>query len=252
MTFILKSPLAALTTATALSVSVLLATTTLSSAQEAVMKRPAVISVNASGETTAKPDMAIVNLGVVTEGSSANEALLANNEAMKKAIDAMKASGIEERDLQTSNFSIYPVYDKNSSYKKLTDKKNEYRVSNSLTVRVRDLSKLGTILDESVKLGVNSSSNLTLTNADPKPYTTQARKNAVIEARERAETLADAAGVKLGRVLIINEGNAQFAPIQQRGMMMADSAAGARAPVPIASGELEYNVNVMVTFEIAQ
>lgn len=242
-------------TATALSASILLATTAISTAQEAA--KTATITVTADGETTAKPDMAVISLGVVTQGKTADAALAANTESLNKAIEALKAAGIEERDMQTSNFSIYPVYDDKSSAKASSANEQDakevtYRINNALSVRVRDLAKLGTILDDAVKLGINSSNSLTLTNADTKPYISDARKQAVIEARERAETLAEAAGVKLGRILDITEGNTRFSPIQQYNTMMKADMAAARAPVPVADGELNYRINVTVTFEIAE
>ncbi|MEH6635183.1 MAG: SIMPL domain-containing protein, partial [Halioglobus sp.] len=125
-----------------------------------------------------------------------------------------------------------------------------YTVRNSLSVRVRDISKVGVILDKSVTLGVNEGGSITFTNDDPSQAIEQARTRAVQEAMAKAKTLAQAAGVKVGRVLEISEQsfNPGPRPMMQAEMSMARSADA----VPVATGENTYKVTVNVSFAIDQ
>ncbi|WP_405044733.1 SIMPL domain-containing protein [Phyllobacterium sp. 1468] len=213
--------------------------------------RPRIV-VTGEGQAASAPDMAIVSMVVLQEKPTAREALTANNEAMAKVLDAMKKAGIAERDLQTSGFNIEPRYvypdNKDNTQPPEAPKIVGYAVSNSLTVRVRDLKKVGDILDQSVTLGVNQGGNLTFTNDKPEAIVEEARKNAVANALAKAKTLTEAAGVGLGKVIEISEQS--YSP---RPMPMGQAKMMAAAPadsVPIATGENTYNVNVSVTFEL--
>ncbi|MGN8024020.1 SIMPL domain-containing protein [Phyllobacterium sp. 22229] len=210
------------------------------------------ITVSGEGEATAAPDMAIVSLVVLQEKPTAREALTANNETMAKVLDAMKKAGIAERDLQTSGFNIDPryVYPENKQGQPpQAPKIVGYAVSNSLSVRVRDLKKVGEILDQSVTLGVNQGGNLTFTNDKPETIVEEARKKAVANAIAKAKTLTAAAGVEVGKVIEISEQTFQPRPYggAPRAKMMAAEASDS---VPVAAGENSYNVTVNVTFEL--
>lgn len=220
------------------------------SAHDADRKEP-VIVVSGQGDASVAPDLAIVNLSVAETAKTAREALDINNSAMTAVTKSLKDQGIADRDMQTSGLSIQPQY----SYPQNEDGSpklpilNGYTVTNGLTVRVRDLAKLGVILDQSVTAGVNQGGDIRFTNDDPEKALENARTEAVKNATAKAKTLADAAGVKLGRVVEISEsaGGADPQPMMQ--MRMAKEAADA---VPIAAGENTYVVNVSVTFAIEQ
>lgn len=214
-------------------------------AQEGTGKVPTII-VQATGYEQAKPDIAIINLAVQSDGKTADSALSANNTTMNKVLKSFHDNGIEPRDLTTSDLSIYQIDRDNND-----NKKSEplYRVSNSLSVRVRDISKAGKIFDEAMKLGVNSVNGISFANADTKPFLVDARKKAVSEAFEKAKTLAEAAHVKLGSVITISEDNAMNAMMPR---LMSASAPTARSDTNFATGELDYKVNVTVTFAIDQ
>lgn len=213
---------------------------------------PPHIAVTGEGEMAIAPDMAVLGLSVASEEETAREALDANNNAMAAVLAAMKEMGIADRDLQTSGFSITPryVYPKRS-----TDNEAPrivgYQVHNSLTVRVRDLSKLGGIIDRSVSLGVNQGGNITFTNDDPSTAITEARKNAMADAIARATTLTGAASVELGKILSITEQSfrPQPMPVARAEMAMSRDSGGA---VPVASGENTYRIQVNVTFALNQ
>lgn len=210
-----------------------------------------VIRVNGEGSVAVRPDMATVTLGVVREADTARAALDANNQAMAEVTQALKAAGIEAKDLQTSNFRIDPRYvypPQRQDGQQDAPRIVGYTVSNQLTVRIRDLAKVGEILDRAVTLGVNADGGISFGNADPKAVVAAARKEAVRDAAERALTLADAAGVRLGAVMEIVESGGQPRPMP---MSRGKIAMAAEAAVPVEAGENEYTVNVQVTFEIA-
>ncbi len=209
--------------------------------------KPGLVAVTGEGSANLAPDMAILTLTVLRQEKTARAALDANSAAMGQVLEAMKADGIAERDLQTSGFSINPQYQYPKNEQPLLI---GYQVSNSLTVRVRDLEQLGTIIDKSVTLGVNQGGQIRFTNDDPSDAITKARTAAVRDARQKATTLTEAAGVSLGRVVEINEQFSRPQPIPM--VAQRTSFEASDAAVPIATGENEYRVNVNVTFEIDQ
>jgi uncharacterized protein YggE len=227
-----------------------LALPTLASAQE---QRPAPrVVVTGQGETAIAPDMAIVSLAVMREAETARAAMDENNTAMAAVLEAMKKAGIKERDLQTAGLQINPryVYPQNNENGEQQPRLVAYQVSNTLTVRVRDIAKVGEVIDQSVTLGVNQGGNISFVNDDPSEATTEARKRAVADAIARARTLAEAAGVELGPIVEMSEQSFSAPP-----MPMADRAyrmEAASASVPIAAGENTYRVQVNVTFELKQ
>jgi uncharacterized protein YggE len=152
------------------------------------------VIVSGEGEATLTPDMAILTMAVTREAETAADALSANNEAMAAVLADLKQAGVAERDVQTSGFSISPRYRQDPS----TDGGYEapeiagYQVSNTVTVRVRDLSALGGLIDRSVKLGVNDGGNIALTNDDPDAAIAEARAEAVADAAAKAKAAKDA------------------------------------------------------------
>lgn len=212
------------------------------------------ILVNGQGSAEIAPDMAVLQLTVTREADTAREALDANSAAMAQVIKALRAEGVAERDLQTNNFSIQPKYvypPQKPQGENQTPRIVGYTVRNGLAVRVRDLSKLGAVMDQAVTLGVNEGGNILFSNDDPSAAIEQARSAAVKDAMARAKTLAAAAGVKLGRVLEISEQSFMPAPapMMRAEMMMAAPAADA---VPVAAGESSYQVTVSLSYAIEQ
>lgn len=212
------------------------------------------IFVTGEGRANVEPDMAIVSLSVVRDAPTARAALTANNEAMRKVLDALSALGIAKRDLQTANFDIQPRYTYPPPVAAGVPQEPKlagYTVRNGLTVRVRDLARLGEVLDTSVTLGVNEGGSIQFTNNDPSAAITQARIDATKDAMAKARTLADAAGVTLGKVLDISDQNYTPRPMAVPMMKMSAGAEVADA-APIAAGESSYNVTVNLTMEIVQ
>lgn len=217
--------------------------------------RTATIAVSGNGSVEVAPDMAIVSVGVLREAKTAEAALRTNNEAMAAVMTAMENQGIEQKDLQTSNFSIQPryVYPKaGSNNVQKPPKIVGYVVSNTLDIRIRDLEKAGEILDLVVTLGVNTGGNIRFTNQDTTEFLKEARINAVKDAMSKASTLAETAGVELGDILSITENFNQPRPTplaQARNFAVAEASADR---VPIAGGENSYRVTVNISWEIDQ
>lgn len=213
--------------------------------------REATIIVSGEGEAALAPDMAVLSLGVVSQAPAAADALSANNAAMAKVLADLKADGLAERDLQTSNFTVMP------QYRPIPDGESSetgpeiigYTVQNTLTVRLRDLSKLGALIDRSIKLGVNQGGDIAFTNDEPEAAISEARKEAVADALAKARTLTEAAGVRLGRIIEISENYSRPMPQTLYRAAMAKEMADA---APVASGENSYSVTVNVTFAIEQ
>jgi len=209
------------------------------------------ILVSGEGSVDIAPDMAVLTLTVMRQADTARAALDANSSAMTEVQKAMRTAGIENRDMQTSGFSIQPNYVypvPKSASEREPPQIAGYTVRNSLTVRIRDLGAVGAILDKSVSLGVNEGGNITFTNADPSAALTRARISAVQDAIAKADTLADAAGVKRGRLMEISEQT--YSP---RPRPMVEMAMGRVSDsVPVAVGENTYKVSVNVTYAIDQ
>jgi len=216
---------------------------------------PSRINVVGEGRVSLAPDTAMLTLTVTREAPTAKQALKENSAAMSKVLDAMRDEGIEKRDLQTSGFGIQPryVYPGNrDGDKPQTPKIVGYTVRNTLSVRVRDIARVGAVLDTSVQLGVNEGGQIELTNDDPSAAIDQAREAAVKDALARARTLASAAGVKIGEILDISESYHHPAPAQKFMARSEMAVAADAAAVPVASGENTYSVRVNIAVAIEQ
>ncbi len=211
------------------------------------------VSVTGTGEVHAAPDTAYINSGVTTQGATAREALDANTVAMEELIATLREAGIDRRDIQTSNFSVSPNYvytdERDENGYTLPPRINGYVVSNSVTIRIRDLELLGIILDRSVTVGANTVNGISFEVADPSNLLDEARVDAFSDARDKAALYAVAAGGQLGTVMSIVEAQTFGQP---EPMMMRQSAAMTdAASVPVEAGELTFSVSVTVTWSLA-
>jgi len=206
------------------------------------------VSVTGEGHVAVAPDMATITLGVQTDGDSAKAALDANNAALSAVLDRLKAAGIEPRDIQTSGLTLGPRYDYSRQNSDGTQKINGYVAANLVTVRVRAIGQVGSVLDQVVSDGANTLNGVTFGLADDGAVTDEARKAAVVDARRRAELYATAAGVKLGKPISIAEQTSygQPMPMQMAGAAMKSDA------VPVAAGELGITASVAITYELSE
>jgi uncharacterized protein len=203
------------------------------------------ISLAATGSVKAAPDKVDITAGVTSEAMTAREALDKNTEAMAKVVEALKTDGIDPKDIQTVNFAVTPVYEqrKEGTAPFIVG----YRVINSVRIAVRDIEKLGAILDKVVSLGANTIDAIEFSVAEPEALKDAARKRAIETAAANAKLYAEAAGVKLGPVLTIIEEEA-FIPRYAR-TAAAPQMDMARA-VPIEAGTATIEVRVRVTWEL--
>ena len=164
------------------------------------------IQVTGTGSVQVKPDTASISIGVSTEDGNAQNAVSRNNAATAKVISELEAAAIEKKDLKTSNFSVYPQYRTEGSDKHPVV---TYRASNTVTVTVHNLDKVGDILTKAVTAGSNQISGPNFSVSDAEKYLAEARKKAVENAIAKASVYANAAGLKLGSILsMVEEGAA--------------------------------------------
>lgn len=217
---------------------------------QAAEKPPRTITVTGEGKVKVKPDTASVSAGVVTEADTARAALDKNTERMLQVMGGLLEAGIAQDDLQTSQFSVSPVYSRpprNPSGPRVDPKIIGYRVSNTVTAIVRDLERIGSVLDKVVTLGANSVGGPSFFLDEPRPRLDEARKQAVADALRKAELLSAAAGVKLGEILTLREGRGyepQPEMMRSKAMEMSSSA------VPIAAGTQQLRATVTLVIAI--
>ncbi len=203
------------------------------------------LAVTGNGEASAAPDLAVLTIGVETEGATAAAALSQNAAQMNATIEKLKSSGVADKDLQTQNLSVGPRYnyEENRSPPKIVG----YVATNMLSVKLRDLATAGAIIDATVAEGANTLGGLSFGFADPKPLMNKAREDAVADAKARAELLAASAGVTLGPILVIQDGYAAPPPMPyMESRMMAAEAKS----TPVSAGESTFSASVTIIYDI--
>jgi len=199
------------------------------------------------GVVTTTPDKAVVTVGVVTDAKTAGQALAQNTQSMQAVMDLLGAQGVALKDIQTANFSvnpqsIYPNNDRNQPPRIVG-----YSVSNEVHATIRDLDKMGAILDKVVSAGSNRINGIRFTISNPEPVLDEARRLAVRDAIRKAGLFAKEAGVALGAITSITEVSASTPqPLHRRALSMAV----AEAAVPIAAGQQSLQIQVTITWKI--
>lgn len=201
------------------------------------------ITVTGGAQVDAVPEIATVSAGVETRAEVAAAALAANSTAMQAVFAALEAAGVAKRDMQTSQLNLNPVYD-DMGQQGAAPKLVAYEASNMVTVRVRDISALGAVIDSLAEAGSNRLFGIGFDITDPQPHLDAAREKAVADARHRAELYARAAGVALGPVQSVSETMDMPGPI----MMRAEAVMS--APVPVAEGTVSLSAQVQVVYAI--
>lgn len=207
---------------------------------------PGRITVVGSGEVNAQPDIATIAVGVTAQARSTRDAMAQATRAMTQATEALRQAGIAPRDLQTSFFQVRPQYDSPANR---PPRIVGTEVSAELIVRVRDLTKLGEILDRVVALGANRVVGPDFGLAEPEAARDEARRAAVADAQRRARLMTEALGVRLGRIVSVQESGG---PRPVRRQRMETRAVPAAAAVPIEAGEETIRADVSVVWELSQ
>ena len=202
------------------------------------------LNVGGHGEVRQRPDPAVVTAGVISQADTAGAALAANTSAMQSVMKTLKDAGVADKDIQTSNFAVQPRYDCNEGQH---PKFLGYDVQNTVTVSLRDLGKLGAVLDRLVKSGANQINGISFDLADPAAALDEARKLAVADAKRKADIYAVAGGLTLGPVVSLVEGGRSQPPVPMRASM---AKAGYSADVPVAAGEQIVAVDITMSWSL--
>jgi len=205
------------------------------------------IEVAGEGAVSAAPDFALVTLGVTTTGKSVGEAMAANAKAANALVSVIKNEGVAPVDIQTSNIAISPMFSQLPRDEQGPPTITGYSVSNHLTVTVRDLPRLGPLLDKAVAAGANSAYGVSFGHNDLSALLDRARPLALADARRKAEIYAKAGGANLGRLMTMTEEAGPRAPVAFVSRAYAQAAA---APTPIEAGEDKLTVTVTARFEL--
>lgn len=215
-------------------------------------KTKGTISLAGEGKVNAQPDIAYITSGVIAIAKTAQEALSQNSSSMAQLVDVLKSAGIEDRDIQSSNFNISPQYAyNNNSANNQPPKIANYRVSNNVTIIVRDIDNLGNIIDQAVSVGANSINSVSFGVDDPSDLLNEARKLAMASAIAKAQLYAKAANVSLGKIKVISESSGFMPPpfpMEMSRVAMAQDSAS----TPMQSGELTFRTSVSVSWELEQ
>lgn len=209
---------------------------------------PPTLSASGEGIENVAPDIAIVTLGVLTQADTARAALDGNNAEMDKVIQSVRGEAIADKDISTNGFSIGPVYAQDPSPRPDGTMQPPrivgYQVSNQVRVVIRELDKAGTVLDKAVSAGANQAASINFDKDDRKSVVDKAIASAIADATRKAELMAEAAGVRLVRILNINVGDGGGVP-------RYDAVAMSAKAVPIMGGEMSITANAQISWEIA-
>lgn len=209
------------------------------------------ITVSGTGKVKATPDLALINLGVQTETDSVRNGQEENTNKMNAIVTMLKENGIEEKDITTNQYSVYPRYNWEDGEQEVVG----YTVNQSVSIKVRDLDKVGELLGRAGDLGANQVGGIQFTIDEPELLQDEARQKAIDDAREKAKILADQLGLSLVKVVSFSEGGYGGAPVPMAAYDRAESFAvgsgGATNPAPdIQEGTQEVVSNVNVMFEV--
>lgn len=211
--------------------------------------QPRTLNVTGNGTVSLTPDLAYIYVGVHTDDVDLANGVSKNNTQAQALVDALKKAGVAEKDIQTSNFSVYT--NANGGIDKMTGQPisngTNYSVDNTVYVTIRDLSKLGSLLNTVVGAGANSINSISFDVADKTAAMTQARQKAMTNASNLAAELAKTAGVKLGEIQNVNYSDNSTMPYYGMG---GGGASVPNASVPIQPGQTQISVTVSVTYYI--
>lgn len=243
----LRTPLRPLALASALALSCMTMTACAQNAVPAAATSDGtLLSVSAQAEASRVPDVASLSTGVVTQAVDANAALAANAKQINQVMAAIKAAGIAEKDIQTSGINVNPQY-------KYTDNQpptiTGYQASNTVSIKVREIGKLGEVLDALVASGANQVNGPSFEIDQPEAVYDEARRAALEKAQQRAQMYAKSLGMKVRRIVSISEGGGFQPP---RPMMMAKAAFDRAESSPVSPGETTLTANLDVVFELGR
>jgi uncharacterized protein len=206
------------------------------------------VEVSGEGSVNAAPDFARVTLGVTSTGKNVGEAMATNAKAANALVSLIKSEGVAPADIQTSDLSISPMFSEAAPGQASAPTITGYSVSDNVTVTVRDIPRLGALLDKAVTAGANSIYGIGFGHNNASALLDKARPLAVADARRKAEIYASAGGGRIGRLMVLTEEAGRQPPVA----FSRAYAAGAAAPTPIEAGEDKLTVTITARFELTQ
>jgi uncharacterized protein len=206
------------------------------------------VEVSGEGSVNAAPDFARVTLGVTSTGKNAGEAMATNAKAANALVSLIKSEGVAPADIQTSDLSISPMFSEAAPGEASAPTITGYSVSDNVTVTVRDIPRLGALLDKAVTAGANSIYGIGFGHNNGSALLDKARPLAVADARRKAEIYASAGGARIGRLMVLTEEAGRQPPVA----FSRAYTAGAAAPTPIEAGEDKVTVTITARFELTQ
>lgn len=202
------------------------------------------LSVGGHGEVRQRPDLAMVTAGVSSQADTATAALAANTAAMQAVMKTLKDAGIAEKDIQTGNFTVQPRYEYGDGQ---SPKFLGYEVQNAVNVSLRDISRLGAVLDKLVTSGANQINGISFDISNPAAALDEARRRAVADAKHKAEIYAQAGGLTLGPIVSLTEAAANSPPPLPMRASIEKASAG---DVPVAAGEQIVAIDINVSWAL--
>ncbi|HRY60119.1 MAG TPA: SIMPL domain-containing protein [Patescibacteria group bacterium] len=212
--------------------------------------QPRTITVSGEGKSYVAPDVAVAQLGLISEGVKSEEVVSANNDKMNNIIKELKALGIDEKDIQTSSYNLSPKYN-------YTDNKGSfidgYTLTQNVTLKIRDFTKISQAIQKATSLGANSVSQLTFSVDNPDKAKNEAMKSAIEKAKTKANDMASSSGLKLGKLINVYEGSGVSSPVPM--YATADKATGmgggsAVSAPDIQTGQQEITVTMNLTYVV--
>ena len=213
------------------------------------MFRATTLNLSAVGEVDVAPDMATINLGVQTEAPTAQGAMQANAQQMSRVMAALNRAGIAARDIQTSNLNLNAQYD---YVENQPPRLRGYQASNQVTVKVRDLARLGAAVDATVNAGANQINSISFGLNDRSQAENQARQAAVRDLQAKAALYAQATGYRVGRLVTLSEGTTYSAPQPPMPYMTMARAESMKDSTPVSGGELTVRVDISGLYELTR
>jgi uncharacterized protein YggE len=201
------------------------------------------LTINAEGKVSGRPDMATINLGVTTEAQTAQAAMAANARQAAALIAALRRAGIAERDIQTANISVNPQQQYHENEPPVI---TGYQANNTVTAKIRNVDNTGRVIDAAVAAGGNNINGVFFSYQNPDAQTDAARRDAISNARHRAELYASALNMRVVRIVAVSEGGSYSPPVPMPMVRMA----AAQDATPVQVGEVDTTANISVTFEL--
>lgn len=206
------------------------------------------ISVSGEGKVYAKPDVAVVNLGITTQGNTTADAIKTNTNNMNAVIQAVKDSGVDEKDITSTTYNLSPLY----NYTEAAGRTFEgYTLDQNIEVKIRDFTKIGDILSKATAKGANLANDLQFTIDNPDQFKAEARAKAIEKAKANAQNIAKVSGISLGKLINVYESYNSYPMAYGNKAMGLGGGTAEAAPTPtIQPGQQEINVTINLTYQV--